>query len=56
MIKWRRRQLKWAGIPFTPCTAAVQGDSPVGYRVGRHVRDRREAVEASLEQQADNRE
>ena len=38
VIKWRRRQLKWAGIPFTPCTAAVQGDSPVGYRVGRHVR------------------
>jgi excisionase family DNA binding protein len=26
-----------------------KGDGPVGYRVGRHVRYRREAVEASLE-------
>jgi excisionase family DNA binding protein len=28
-----------------------KGDCPVGYRVGRHVRCRREAVEAWLEQQ-----
>jgi excisionase family DNA binding protein len=28
-----------------------KGDGPVGYRVGRHVRYRREAVEAWLEQQ-----
>jgi excisionase family DNA binding protein len=33
-----------------------KGDGPVGYRVGRHVRYRREAVEAWLEQQADQRE
>jgi excisionase family DNA binding protein len=32
-----------------------KGDGPVGYRVGRHVRYRREAVEAWLEQQADKR-
>ena len=32
-----------------------KGDGPVGYRVGRHVRCRREAVEAWLEQQADQR-
>jgi excisionase family DNA binding protein len=32
-----------------------KGDGPVGYRVGRHVRYRREAVEAWLEQQADQR-
>ena len=32
-----------------------KGDGPVGYRVGRHVRYRREAVEAWLEQQADER-
>jgi excisionase family DNA binding protein len=31
------------------------GDGPAGYRVGRHVRYRREAVEAWLEQQADKR-
>ena len=31
------------------------GDGPVGYRVGRHVRYRREAVEAWLEQRADQR-
>ena len=31
------------------------GDGPVGYRVGRHVRYRREAVEAWLEQRADHR-
>jgi excisionase family DNA binding protein len=31
------------------------GDGPVGYRVGRHVRYRREAVEAWLEQQVDKR-
>jgi excisionase family DNA binding protein len=32
-----------------------KGDGPVGYRVGRHVRYRREAVEAWLEQQVDKR-
>jgi excisionase family DNA binding protein len=32
-----------------------RGDGPVGYRVGRHVRYRREAVEAWLEQRADQR-
>ena len=32
-----------------------KGDGPVGYRVGRHVRYRREAVDAWLEQQADKR-
>ncbi|HJV15558.1 MAG TPA: helix-turn-helix domain-containing protein [Propionibacteriaceae bacterium] len=32
-----------------------KGDGPVGYRVGRHMRYRREAVEAWLEQQADDR-
>jgi excisionase family DNA binding protein len=32
-----------------------KGDGPVGYRVGHHVRYRREAVEAWLEQQVDKR-
>ena len=32
-----------------------RGDGPGGYRVGRHVRYRREAVEAWLEQRADKR-
>jgi excisionase family DNA binding protein len=32
-----------------------KGDGPVGYRVGRQVRYRREAVGAWLEQQADKR-
>jgi excisionase family DNA binding protein len=32
-----------------------RGDRQAGYRVGRHVRYRREAVEAWLEQQADKR-
>ena len=32
-----------------------KGDGPVGYRVGRYVRYRREAVEAWLQQQADQR-
>src|SRR5215207_271035 len=32
-----------------------KGDGPVGYRVGRHVRYRREAVEAGLGQRADQR-
>jgi hypothetical protein len=32
-----------------------KGDGSVGYRVGRHVRYRPEAVEAWLEQQADKR-
>ena len=31
------------------------GNGPAGYRVGRHVGYRREAVEAWLEQQADKR-
>lgn len=30
-------------------------EGPVGYRVGRHVRYRREAIEAWLEQQLDQR-
>jgi excisionase family DNA binding protein len=33
-----------------------KGDGSVGYRVGRHVRYRRAAVEAWLEQQVDKRE
>ena len=32
-----------------------KGHGPDGYRVGRHVRYRREAVEAWLEQRADER-
>jgi excisionase family DNA binding protein len=32
-----------------------KGDAPVGYRVGRHERYRRETVEAWLEQQVDKR-
>jgi excisionase family DNA binding protein len=32
-----------------------KGHGPAGYRVGRHVRYRREAVEAWLEQRADER-
>jgi excisionase family DNA binding protein len=39
----------------TLCRWRYKGDRPVGYRVGRHVRYRREAVEAWLEQQADKR-
>jgi len=31
------------------------GDGPAGYRVGRHIRYRREAVDAWLEQRADKR-
>ena len=41
------------GIPIHEL--AVKGDGPVGYRVGRLVRYRREAFEAWLEQQADQR-
>ena len=32
----------------------VRGEGPVGYRVGRHVRYRRTAVEAWLETQTDH--
>ena len=42
------------GIPVrTLYRWRYKGDGPVGYRVGRHVRYRREAVEAWLEQQVD---
>lgn len=34
---------------------SLTGDGPVGSRVGRHVRYRREAVEGWLEQHADQR-
>jgi excisionase family DNA binding protein len=44
------------GIPVhTLYRWRYMGDGPVGYRVGRHVRYRREAVEAWLEQRADQR-
>ncbi len=44
------------GIPVhTLYRWRYRGDGPVGYRVGRHVRYRREAVEAWLEQRADQR-
>jgi excisionase family DNA binding protein len=44
------------GIPVhTLYRWRYNGDGPVGYRVGRHVRYRRQAVEAWLEQQADQR-
>ena len=44
------------GIPIhTLYRWRYKGDGPVGYRVGRHVRYRREAVEVWLEQQADQR-
>jgi excisionase family DNA binding protein len=44
------------GIPVhTLYRWRYKGDGPVGYRVGRHVRYRREAVEVWLEQQADHR-
>ena len=44
------------GIPVhTLYRWRYRGDGPVGYRVGRHVRYRREAVEAWLEQRADRR-
>ena len=44
------------GIPVhTLYRWRYKGDGPVGYRVGRHVRYRREAVEAWLEQQVDKR-
>jgi len=32
-----------------------RGEGPAGYRIGRHVRYRREAVEAWIETRADNR-
>ena len=44
------------GIPVhTLYRWRYRDDGPVGYRVGRHVRYRREAVEAWLEQRADLR-
>jgi excisionase family DNA binding protein len=44
------------GIPVhTLYRWRYKGDGPTGYRVGRHVRYRREAVEAWLEQQVDQR-
>jgi excisionase family DNA binding protein len=44
------------GIPVhTLYRWRYRGDGPVGYRVGRHVRYRREAVEAWLEQRVDQR-
>src|SRR5215207_5613105 len=44
------------GIPVhTLYRWRYMGDGPVGYRVGRHVRYRREAVDAWLEQRADQR-
>jgi excisionase family DNA binding protein len=44
------------GIPVhTLYRWRYKGDGPVGYRVGRHVRYRREAVEAWLEQHVDQR-
>jgi excisionase family DNA binding protein len=44
------------GIPVhTLYRWRYMGDGPIGYRVGRHVRYRREAVEAWLEQRADQR-
>jgi excisionase family DNA binding protein len=45
------------GIPVhTLYRWRYKGDGPTGYRVGRHVRYRREAVEAWLEQQVDQRQ
>jgi predicted DNA-binding transcriptional regulator AlpA len=44
------------GIPVhTLYSWRYKCDGPVGYRVGRHVRYRREAVEAWLEQHVDQR-
>ena len=44
------------GIPVhTLYRWRYMGNGPVGYRVGRHVRYRRHAVEAWLEQRADQR-
>ena len=44
------------GIPVhTLYRWRCRGNGPVGYRVGRHVRYRREAVEAWLERQVDQR-
>ena len=44
------------GIPVqTLYRWRYKGDGPAGYWVGRHVRYRREAVEAWLEQRADKR-
>ena len=57
----RRYDPLWAtcaelGIPVhTLYRWRYKGDGPTGYRVGRHVRYRREAVEAWLEQQVDQR-
>jgi excisionase family DNA binding protein len=44
------------GIPVhTLYRWRYKGDGPAGYRVGRHVRYRREAIDAWLEQRADKR-
>jgi excisionase family DNA binding protein len=43
------------GIPVHTLYRWREGHGPAGYRVGRHVRYRREAVEAWLEQRADER-
>jgi excisionase family DNA binding protein len=44
------------GIPVhTLYRWRCKGDGPAGYRVGRHVRYRRDAVDAWLEQRADKR-
>jgi excisionase family DNA binding protein len=44
------------GIPVhTLYRWRCKGDGPAGYRVGRHVRYRREEVDAWLEQRADKR-
>jgi excisionase family DNA binding protein len=45
------------GVPVdTLCGWRHRGEGPRGYRVGRHVRYRREAVEAWLDTPADRRE
>lgn len=49
-----RELASWLGIP--PATIyqwRSRGDGPPGYRVGRHVRYRRDDVEAWLERHAD---
>ena len=44
------------GIPVNTLYGwRVRGDGPPGYRVGRHVRYRRSAVEVWLESQTDHR-
>ena len=44
------------GVPVATLYAwRHRGEGPTGYRIGRHVRYRREAVEAWIETQADQR-